>query len=364
MEKVRLVKSQEIDMNQDQNYKNIKKDFEKRLLIAKNESEFITLIFDVNNVLKTHEFDQKEKSDLRNFRQKIYDRKKKFQENQTIKSQNININKSDYNPTVVSLRPEENASRSDQNLLKNHQDFVRIENSDQDFRKANEKNKILDFLFLSKNIFSILMFGICTFLTGWFVWKQSIPLYEAVGFPDPKFCALGAILMIVGFATIYSLTKSKIVLLLCIYASVYEIILIANGTLTHDSIQMQKNLESNIELSWLKEKAQHSEQSYQEIKSKFDDPTSKVFQNAWFKEKYLTPAWEGYSSDKNKVLLKLNQLNAQSKSNKDSFLKILFRLGLVFLCMVSVHNFFKSLDLKNLKLDTFGFQTRKEMSLE
>lgn len=120
-------------------------------------------------------------------------------------------------------------------------------------------------------------------------------------------------------------------------------------------------MENDTELLWLKEKAQHSEQSYQEIKGRFDDPTSNVFQNAWYKQKYLTPAWEAYSVDKNKVLSKLYDLNTNLNINKDSFLKILFRLGLVFLCMVSVHNLLKALDLKNFKVDSFLFLAHKKL---
>lgn len=344
MAKMRLIDSQDVNLHQDSSYKTIKKDLEQRLANAQSESEYVALISDLNDTLKAHPWGQKDKINFRNFRQKIYDRKKKIQEEKysNIK-QNIQSAPSNTNPVMSELQKSKSNQDLSSPISRNH------ENSS----NSKERFNVWDIMLFSKNLVPILMFGVCTILTAWFVWKQSIPLYEAIGFPDPKFCALGALLMIIGFATIHSLTKSKIVLLLCLYASTYEVILIANGTLTHDSIQTQQLLENDTELIWLKAKAQHSEQSYQEIKARFDNPTSNVFQNAWYKQKYLTPAWEQYSLDKNVLLNKLNQLNTDTKSQNNSVLKILFRLGLVFLCMVSVHNFLKFLKLNSLNRPFF-----------
>lgn len=325
MSRVSLVSNQEKDLHQDPMNSEIKIQLEKRLSVAKNEFDFLKLISDINGILKDRNLNQKNKIDLRNFRQKVYDRKKKCQEEEKIEPLHKDNLKNDFN---LESRIDQEPSRSS-SLGKN------LPNSSKSFKN-------LDPYFIFQKLPPLFVFLICACVTTWFVWKQSVPLYKAVGFSDPKFCALGAIMMIVGFASIYTMTKSKFVLLLCLYASTYEVVLIVNGTIKHDAMQIQNNSENNSQLLWLQEQVTHSEQVYQTAKSQFEDPNSKAFQSTWYKEKYVNPAWEKYSADQNKLFQKHEELNSESKNvRSDSMLKILFRLGLVFLCMVSIHNLLK-----------------------
>lgn len=266
----------------------LKDEFSSRIQSATSESELDAIASELGSHMKTST-----DPDLKVIRQKIYDRKRKLR-----------------------------TSTSDVTYVQS--------DSVPDTYRSEDVNKI-DI----KSYVSFSVYLLCSLMTMFFIYIQSIPLYESVGFSDPKLCSLGAILMVVGFATIHSLTRSKVVLLLCLYASVYEVVLITSGTITDDNVQML----NSPELELLKEKSERSEAAYKEAKAKFDDPSSKMFQNAWYSSKFVEPAWESYSADKKAVIDKAAELTSNTK---DSMLKILFRLGLVFLCMISVQNLLRS----------------------
>lgn len=287
----------------------LRSELEEQLQRSESEESIQGIISKVNLSLKNQEISKEIKLDLRNFRQKAYERKKKIK---TFQIQNEN--RFDFHPVKI----------------KNHK-------FGQDMISKYFKNLHLDFCI--KKGFHFIFFLICSLLTLFFVWKQSVPLYGSTGFQDPKFCAFGAIFMIIGFSAIHTLTRSKIALLLCFYVSTYEVILIVKGTMRSESETMMHSFSKNSEIVWLKEKVTHSNQTYQFVKTQFENPSSKVFQNHWYQKRFVEPAWNEYSKSNQKLSEKMNQLKTGSSDwERLGLLKILYRLGLIFLSMISIHH--------------------------
>jgi hypothetical protein len=135
--------------------------------------------------------------------------------------------------------------------------------------------------------------------------------------------------MIIGFAIMHSITKSKLLLVLCLYVSVYEVVLIVKGTAIDESVQAS----ASIDRSFDKESLDKHKQAYELAKDNYDNPESKVYHNSWYKQKTLDPAWAAYEQKQAVYESKIETGGA----DKFGMLKIFYRLGLVFLCMISIH---------------------------
>jgi hypothetical protein len=188
------------------------------------------------------------------------------------------------------------------------------------------------------------LFASSAVLTSLFIYFQSVPLYESLGFPAPEFCSLGAILMIAGFALANALTRSKIALILCLYASCYEVVLIVNGTIKNELTISADAVNKNPQVQLLQEKVSHNLEAYNIAKAKYNDENSNVYKNSWYKQTALNPAFSQYESSSRELTQTIKSLEVNSKTSswdKVGMMKILFRLGLVFLCMLSVHEMLK-----------------------
>ena len=177
-------------------------------------------------------------------------------------------------------------------------------------------------------------------IVSYFLWQQSVDLYDSAGFKDSLWAAAGGILMLVGFAAHHSITRSKLALLLCLYASGYEAYLMISGTVENEQQIQIQTIQINPDLVFLKEKAAKSLAYYHEVKQRYDNPESKVFKNAWFLKTNLNPAWQESLADHKEWVAKEAALAGETGSDHITWLKILYRLGLVFLCMILVHRFF------------------------
>jgi hypothetical protein len=186
----------------------------------------------------------------------------------------------------------------------------------------------------------LLAWFIAAALVSFFLWQQSLALYESAGFTNSIYSAAGGILMIIGFAAYHSITRSWLALFFCIYAGAYEGYLMISGTVANEhQIQIQ-SIQISPELVFLKEKAAKSLDHYHDLKQRFDNPESKVFKNDWFFKTHLNPAWQESLADHKELTVKESALTAVSNSSHITWLKIFYRLGLVFLCMILVHRFF------------------------
>lgn len=120
---------------------------------------------------------------------------------------------------------------------------------------------------------------------------QSKELYQSAGFDQPGLVALGGFLMIALFAAFHSISKSLIALALCLYAFGYETYFVVAGTLNDEAVVAERKVEESDDYIFQKEKVERARGKYLAAKARYEDPSSKVFENGWFQKKYVTPAW-------------------------------------------------------------------------
>ncbi len=199
----------------------------------------------------------------------------------------------------------------------------------------------LQALTIAKNAAPVALYSLCALTSISFVYLQSVPLYASSGFTNPELCAFGALLMIVGFSLIHAINRSKLALLLCLYASAYEVTLIVKGTVANEVTISAEATAQNPQVLFLKENVGRAEQSYNQVKEKYNDASGTVHQNSWFKKTQVDPAFEKYAVAQKEYDAKSKILSSGTSAGTSGFLKIMFRLGLIFLCMVSIHNLIK-----------------------
>lgn len=188
----------------------------------------------------------------------------------------------------------------------------------------------------------LLALAISSSLVCFFLWHQSLALYESAGFADAIYAAAGGLLMVIGFAAYHALTRSWLALFFCLYAGSYEGYLMVSGTINNELQIQTQALQTNPDLVFLKERAAKSLAHYHELKQRYDNPESKVFKNDWFLKNHVNPAWQESTIAHKELMAKESTLAGVMQSGHITWLKIFYRLGLVFLCMMLVHRFFAS----------------------
>lgn len=195
----------------------------------------------------------------------------------------------------------------------------------------------------AKRIPKFLTLTLCSAVVSWFLWDQSVSLYEATKFTSPSFAAAGAALMIIGFAGYHGFTRSKLAFFLCLYIGGYEAYTVISGTVKSEEKISMEAVEVLPEIALLKEKATQAKQSYETVKTNYEEPTSKVFHNQWYKTKFLTPVWNEYQTAQETFSKERNLVLAKQSSTHVTWLKVLYRLGLVFLSMILIHQLTRSI---------------------
>jgi hypothetical protein len=170
------------------------------------------------------------------------------------------------------------------------------------------------------------------------LWQQSTELYQSSGFTQPGLIAAGGLMMIIGFAAYYSLSRSWLGLLLCLYAGSYEVYFVVSGTFQDEKVVQEERGAENPELAFLKEKAERAKVEYLALKNRYEATGSEVYQNAWFKKKHLDPAWGGYTDAQSELSAKNNILQTGHINQLLVWVKVLYRIGLILLCMVIFHS--------------------------
>lgn len=330
-------------------FSDIKSEFESRLEEIRSVTEAKILATDITNFLnKSSDLSDAKKLELKSLRQKVYDRKRK-----------IPISKNTTSEVVQCTPIKEEPQMPVENIIK--ENFSIYEKATRS--TPVQTRSIGDFLNIAQRIVIAILFISFAFTAMWFVFIQSIPLYQAIGFPNPRFCAAGAIFMIGAFALFHWFTKSKILLVLCLLVSTYEVVLVVQGTSTHEVMLSQEKIKNNGNLIWLKEDADQKKESYEILKVKYDDPNSKVYKNDWYKKKFIEPAWKSYSQAEEKINETENKLSKiYNPSSNITILKILFRLGLVFLVMIAIQQSLRALE--TLKEPIFGLFFNEERLLK
>jgi len=329
-------------------FPDLKNRLEERLNLAKEFTDLETLIRSVNSLVKDVKYSSDERNFLKRFRQRAYDRKR-----------NIKPVHDDLDP-IFELEPVESI---EPNLIAKQEEKPAM--SLQSVDMTPPPPKVISSTVAPKTDFwsgvesafqkidgerfvqalpSVLGLFVPTLLVIGFLWLQSVELYKSSGFSNPEFAAAGGLLMIVGFAAYYSVRRTKLALLLCLYAGSYEIYFMASGTVQDERAIASSSIAKDPELVFLEEKAEKTREAYTQLKGRFEDPSSSVYKNGWFKTKHLDPAWQQNELAQKEFLGKRTALEGSGGSTHVTWLKILYRMGLVFLCMVMVHAFVTKLN--------------------
>ena len=190
---------------------------------------------------------------------------------------------------------------------------------------------------IARRLPSLLVLFSFTSLVGALLWHQSIDLYRSSQFADPWLIALGSIFMVVGFAVYYSIHRSKLALLCCLYVGCYEVYFVISGTLTDEVATNREQLSKVSNQVWLEDQLLRTKSEYHKYKARYENPAGKNYENVWYKKNYVDPAWKKYSDSQRALEKALARLQAASQIDHTSLLKIFYRLGLVLLLMVLVH---------------------------
>jgi hypothetical protein len=147
--------------------------------------------------------------------------------------------------------------------------------------------------------------------------------------------------VVIGFAAFYSLSRSWLGLALCLYAGGYEVYFVVSGTFQDEQVTQEATVADSPEIFFLKEKTQKAKEEYLALKGRYEDPSSDVHLNSWFKKKHLDPAWALYSRAQAELETKKGGLLSASGVQSLAWVKVLYRIGLILLCMVVFHGLTK-----------------------
>lgn len=309
----------------DLDFTSLKNYLESRLEQVQSSPDLEKLAILLSSLLRSERFPNEQIAFLKRFRQRIYDRRR----HQKLNSQP---------ETVASTKPRTQIKQP--NYMIKNLAIYQNQPTKNFMDGVNRAFLSIDSERLIKNAprFIVWFFAAC--LVSFFLWQQSLDLYQSAGFSKTVHSAAGGILMVVGFAAYYSLTKSWLALFFCLYAVSYEGYLMISGTIHNEKQTLLQSVQNTPELSFLSENASKEHDRYLELKKRYDDPESKVFKNEWFLKNHLDPAWNESLMAHNEYMAKKAILVAGSNTGHVTWLKIFYRLGLVFLCMLFIHRFF------------------------
>ena len=324
---------------------------EKRLAVVKSFPDLGSIIELIKPLLKAERYSKEERDTLKKLRQRAYDRRRnpkspilrsgvaapkpKIQTTRSVIPKSISPEKTAPAELVPEIGVSMPTTVTEKITIPRPRNENFVDGALRAFTSINGEHFV-------KTAPKLLAWFIAAALVSFFLWQQSLALYESAGFTNSIYSAAGGILMIVGFAAYHSITRSWLALFFCLYAGAYEGYLMISGTL-HNESQIQAGVVQNSpELVFLQEKADKEGARYQELKQRYDNPESKVFKNEWFSKNHIDPAWAASSKAHEDFMAKKEALMASLSTEHVVWLKIFYRLGLVFLCMVLVHRFFAS----------------------
>lgn len=172
-------------------------------------------------------------------------------------------------------------------------------------------------------------------ITCWFVADQVTPLYQAFGFDQPDLAAWGSIGLAVGFSGLYGALGSRKTALMCFLVAIYEVLFVMAGTKTHEESSAINSAMSQPVIVFAQDSLEKAKGEYEKKKARFEDPKDEVYQNTWYEKKYLTPAWTSYQTALNTYREnKTSELSSTAMFGAQGWLKLLYRLCAVVLAMI------------------------------
>lgn len=168
------------------------------------------------------------------------------------------------------------------------------------------------------------VFAICS---GALIFIQSLEIYSRATFDHPILATCGALLLICAASIIRALKPGKLTLMLCIYALSYESYLMISGTMAAESVISSESVASDPRLQLLHMQSESASEAYEKAKSTYESN-----KNGWYKVKYVDPAKAAYMQS----LQNIASISTKENNSNFSILKILYRIGLLFLFSISL----------------------------
>lgn len=162
---------------------------------------------------------------------------------------------------------------------------------------------------------------------------QSFYIYKAIGMEMALLVSIGSILMTIGVG-LFIQTKVRIMNVLIIF---YETFLLLSGTFLQEQVLQHEKLNNEQHYGFLQEEYKKLKKDFDLLNFRYENKESKVYQNSWYKTQILDPAWAKVNAS-----IQLLKIKEQGVIHGTSFyiivmLKILFRVGVVCLLMLLLH---------------------------
>jgi hypothetical protein len=349
MSGIHLVAS-ELDLEgSPQRFSDLLKHLKSGLEKSQTPSDLEELMTRLAEHLKIKSYSSDQKRDLRSLRQKGYDRRAKLRK---LSSEDLATGLLSEPDIFQAIRSKEGLSEEIESSKRTEEeakvavlDISEVQNQNQStipqapplegFKQAVAS---LDGVQLARMLPKLVVLLSASMLVGWFLWLQSVELYSASGFSNAGLVAFGGLVMVVGFAGFHSVYRSKLALLCCLYAGGYEAYFIVSGTFSDEMKSKVADKVVSEKMAWHQEQLDRAKKDYGRVESRYEDPSDKVYQNPWYKKNHVTPAWVAYSRAQ-QVMEKQQQWIKHEVATFDhtGWLKIFFRMGLVVLFMLMVH---------------------------
>ena len=265
-----------------------------------SKSELQRLISQLNSKIDSV-VDEETKATLKRIRQRAYDQRKKLKKTEA-----------------------EGEMSEDDNIVQFSSDY----NSDQ----CQDVFSDIDWgsVFLAISAFVVLA------VVAVFVFLQTASLYTALKFEHPALCAWGAIGMGAFFSAAYAIKKNYIAAIMCSILLIYEGLLVVAGTQTQENDLARTQTQLRSDVSFANDAIVKSKREYEHALFQYEDPTNRVFKNAWFKSKHLDPTWQSYAKAQKDYASLVGTANEDgSVFGLQGFLKVIYRLSSLVLLMMA-----------------------------
>jgi hypothetical protein len=325
-------------------FPDLERHLEKYFSKIQTTKDLESIIEALNPLIREDRFSDLEQQKLKRLRQRAYDRRRN---SKNLKVPNIpNLENQIQIPKSKQSKPKNNISvKTHKNISKyegamNDLETLKITQSDSFTQGAIRALKSIDGEQVVCRTPAICFWFAASVAASWFIWHQSLALYQSAGFSNSIYAAAGGLLLVIGATAYYSITRSVLALMLYIYASCYEGYLMISGTVQNENVAHEQTVLTDPGLVFLKENADKEMANYKRQEKRYNNPKSKVFENSWFKKNFVTPAWKASTAAHEEFIAKKASLTKSIATPHVTWLKIFYRLGLVFLCMLFTHRLF------------------------
>ncbi len=322
------------------NFSEVEAKFLNEVAQAQDVSTIDKLIESMNETLRSQQLSEDEKAAVKRMRQRAYDRKRVLSKGVKVLPEQPLLLSEESHKAALEEAPR--VFEEAQALLEEApKALTRPSKARKPIVEVTPKSSVIEADKVEKVLSNrdALILGSAACFIAALVLLQTIPLYESSGFSDSVLTAIGALVIMISYPLYHAFSKSQFSLVLCFLACGYEIAFVYSGTHENERSVVQETVANNPNLKWLNAKVEKADLAYKEAKSRYDDPTDKkIFQNAWFRKTVVAPLWEDLEkAQTERMAAELELKNGVRASWLTAYLKVVYRLGLVVMCMLLVH---------------------------